>query len=296
MLSVKAPDYVGTDKLEDTIWLIGVLTLTIVALAVSTLLMRRKEREPSEGDGSGPDAAHAAGRPARRPDRLIRAGRTAPLAAPTRRSTGFADLLDLACRRVIIIVSDLRHVTGLSAALWRAQVYAIVAPRVCSQMPIRLPGGRWCGGRRNHPRTRRRTPVGRAQLRRKLTPHLVRKDLRASRAPPAPLSPDRQLRLVGRQRRLDTPRSRVVARSARTSPRSPGSRRSSRRSPRSRTSPRRCRSRSRTRSSTTRSTPSTSARRRTSPTPPRSTSPPSSPTTRPVRSRARRSSWATSRS
>jgi uncharacterized membrane protein (DUF373 family) len=59
VLSVKAPDYVGTDKLDDTIWLIGVLTLTIVALAVSTLLMRRKEREPSEGDGSGPDAAHA---------------------------------------------------------------------------------------------------------------------------------------------------------------------------------------------------------------------------------------------
>jgi len=58
VLSVKAPDYVGTDKLEDTIWLIGVLTLTIVALAISTLLMRRKEREPSEGDGSGPDAAH----------------------------------------------------------------------------------------------------------------------------------------------------------------------------------------------------------------------------------------------
>ena len=47
--------------------------------------------------------------------------------------------------------------------------------------------------------------------------------------------------------------------------------------------------------STTRSTPSRSARRRTSPTPPRSTSPPSSPTTRPVRSRARPSSWATSR-
>ncbi len=58
VLSVKAPDYVGTDKVEDTIWLIGVLTLTIVALAASTLLMRRKEREPSEGDGSGPDAAH----------------------------------------------------------------------------------------------------------------------------------------------------------------------------------------------------------------------------------------------
>ena len=58
VLSVKAPDYVGTEKLDDTIWLIGVLTLTIVALAISTLLMRRKEREPSEGDGSGPDAAH----------------------------------------------------------------------------------------------------------------------------------------------------------------------------------------------------------------------------------------------
>src|SRR6188472_2651347 len=45
----------------------------------------------------------------------------------------------------------------MSAPLWRAQVYAIVAPCVCSQMPIRLSGGRWGGGRRNHPRTRRRT-------------------------------------------------------------------------------------------------------------------------------------------
>jgi uncharacterized membrane protein (DUF373 family) len=59
VLSVKAPDYVGTDKIEDTVWLIGVLTVTIGVLAVSTLLVRRKEREPSEGDGSGPDAAHA---------------------------------------------------------------------------------------------------------------------------------------------------------------------------------------------------------------------------------------------
>jgi uncharacterized membrane protein (DUF373 family) len=59
VLSVKAPDYVGTDKLEDTLWLMGLLTLTIGVLAVATLLMRRKEREPSEGDGSGPDAAHA---------------------------------------------------------------------------------------------------------------------------------------------------------------------------------------------------------------------------------------------
>ena len=69
VLSVKAPDYVGTDKLEDTIWLMGVLTLTIGVLAVSTLLMRRKEREPSEGDGSGPDAAHASRQTTpRRPD------------------------------------------------------------------------------------------------------------------------------------------------------------------------------------------------------------------------------------
>ena len=58
VLSVKAPDYVGTDKIEDVVWLMGVLTVTIGVLAVSTLLVRRKEREPSEGDHSGPDAAH----------------------------------------------------------------------------------------------------------------------------------------------------------------------------------------------------------------------------------------------
>ena len=58
VLSVKAPDYVGTDKIEDTVWLMGVLTVTIGVLAFSSLLVRRKEREPSEGDNSGPDAAH----------------------------------------------------------------------------------------------------------------------------------------------------------------------------------------------------------------------------------------------
>jgi hypothetical protein len=42
----------------DTVWLMGVLTATIAVLAASALLLRRKEREPSEGDGSGPDAAH----------------------------------------------------------------------------------------------------------------------------------------------------------------------------------------------------------------------------------------------
>jgi hypothetical protein len=55
---VKAPDYVGTEHIEDTLWLIGVLTATIGVLAAASLLLRRKEREPSEGDGGGPDAAH----------------------------------------------------------------------------------------------------------------------------------------------------------------------------------------------------------------------------------------------
>ena len=145
---------------------------------------------------------------------------------------------------------------------------------------------------------RRRTPLGRAHhLARPLTPaaSLSQRSPNLSRFPQLlSLQTDSFDWLVGNeawQAAVDAPRrgrrGRLRA--------SPGSRRSSRRSPRSRTSPRRCRSRSRTRSSTTRSTPSTSARRRTSPTPPRSTSPPSSPTTRPARSRARRSSWATSR-
>ncbi len=82
----------------------------------------------------------------------------------------------------------------------------------------------------------------------------------------------------------------------RTSRTPPVSRRSSRRSRRSRTSARRCPSPSPTTASSRRSTRRTSARRRTSPTPRRSSSPPSSSTTRPVRSRARPSSWATSRS
>ena len=67
VLSVKAPDYVGTEKLMDTVWLVGVLTATIAALAASSLLLRRKEREPSEGDGGGPDAAHER-QPERQPD------------------------------------------------------------------------------------------------------------------------------------------------------------------------------------------------------------------------------------
>jgi uncharacterized membrane protein (DUF373 family) len=65
VLSVKAPDYVGTEKLMDTVWLVGVLTATIAVLAASSLVLRRKEREPSEGDGAGPDIAHEAQQPAR---------------------------------------------------------------------------------------------------------------------------------------------------------------------------------------------------------------------------------------
>ena len=63
VLSVKAPDLVGTDEMPDTLWLMGVLTVTIVVLAVSSLLLRRKEREPSEGDSSGPDQARERPRP-----------------------------------------------------------------------------------------------------------------------------------------------------------------------------------------------------------------------------------------
>ena len=106
VLSVKAPDYVGTDKLEDTIWLIGVLTFTIVALALSTLLMRRKEREPSEGDGSGPDAAHE------RQTRGVLTARSPADAVLRRGDTDTRPQVSPFCLtspawRVIIVVSDL---------------------------------------------------------------------------------------------------------------------------------------------------------------------------------------------
>ncbi|HEY7719655.1 MAG TPA: phosphate-starvation-inducible PsiE family protein [Pedococcus sp.] len=53
VLSVKAPDLLGKPEFDDMIWLIGVLTATIVVLSVAGFLLRRKEREPSEAARSG---------------------------------------------------------------------------------------------------------------------------------------------------------------------------------------------------------------------------------------------------
>jgi hypothetical protein len=50
VLSVKAPDLLGRPEFADLIWLIGVLTATIIILSISGYLLRRKEREPTEGD------------------------------------------------------------------------------------------------------------------------------------------------------------------------------------------------------------------------------------------------------
>jgi len=50
VLSVKAPELLGKPEFQDMIWLIGILTATIVVLSVAGFLLRRKEREPTEGD------------------------------------------------------------------------------------------------------------------------------------------------------------------------------------------------------------------------------------------------------
>ena len=50
VLSVKAPDLLGKPEFADMIWLIGILTATIIVLSISGFLLRRKEREPTEGD------------------------------------------------------------------------------------------------------------------------------------------------------------------------------------------------------------------------------------------------------
>jgi hypothetical protein len=68
VLSVKAPDLLGKPEFADTLRLMGLLTGTIILLALASFLLRRKEREPSEGANSGhgndevqtqPDAATA---------------------------------------------------------------------------------------------------------------------------------------------------------------------------------------------------------------------------------------------
>ena len=53
VLSVKAPDLLGKPEFADTLRLMGLLTGTIIVLALASFLLRRKEREPSEGAGSG---------------------------------------------------------------------------------------------------------------------------------------------------------------------------------------------------------------------------------------------------
>ena len=48
VLSVKAPDLLGKPEFPHMVWLIGILTAAILVLAGSSLLLRRKEREPDE--------------------------------------------------------------------------------------------------------------------------------------------------------------------------------------------------------------------------------------------------------
>ena len=53
VLSVKAPDLLGKPEFADTLRLMGLLTGTVIVLALASFLLRRKEREPSEGANSG---------------------------------------------------------------------------------------------------------------------------------------------------------------------------------------------------------------------------------------------------
>lgn len=53
MLSVKVPDVLGTPEVADTARLIALLTGTVILLAIASFLLRRTEREPSEGANSG---------------------------------------------------------------------------------------------------------------------------------------------------------------------------------------------------------------------------------------------------
>ncbi|SDP42205.1 hypothetical protein SAMN04489867_2401 [Pedococcus dokdonensis] len=53
VLSVKAPDLVGKPEFADNLRLMALLTGTIILLALSSFMLRRKEREPSEGTNSG---------------------------------------------------------------------------------------------------------------------------------------------------------------------------------------------------------------------------------------------------
>ena len=53
VLSVKAPELLGKPEFADTLRLMALLSGTIILLALASFLLRRKEREPTEGEGSG---------------------------------------------------------------------------------------------------------------------------------------------------------------------------------------------------------------------------------------------------
>lgn len=58
VLSVKAADEIGTGApFSDAMWEVGVLGVLVLLLGGTALLLRRKEREPGEGDDQGPFTA-----------------------------------------------------------------------------------------------------------------------------------------------------------------------------------------------------------------------------------------------
>ncbi len=64
VLSVKAPDLLGTKEFDDLAQLVGLLAGAILVLAAAGWLLRVKEREPSEAENSG----HGADEPVPPPD------------------------------------------------------------------------------------------------------------------------------------------------------------------------------------------------------------------------------------
>ena len=66
VVSVKAADEIGTGtSFSVPMWEVGVLGVLVLLLGVTALLLRRKEREPGEGDEQGPYRADRAGEPTR---------------------------------------------------------------------------------------------------------------------------------------------------------------------------------------------------------------------------------------
>jgi uncharacterized membrane protein (DUF373 family) len=66
VLSVKAADEIGAGTtFSDAMWEIGVLGVLVLLLGGTALLLRRKEREPGEGDVDGPYRVDRAGDPTR---------------------------------------------------------------------------------------------------------------------------------------------------------------------------------------------------------------------------------------